>query len=578
MSRAASGVFEVVPDNPAGQPRTGLRGRLAALDRPLTSYYLLLGCTGMLLAIGLVMVLSTSSAAQLYVGQSPYSVFIKQLLGALLGLAAMWVLSKAPARLFRALATPMLIAAIGGLLVVLAFGPTVAGAKRWIVVAGLTIQPSEFAKLAFLLWGANLLANRARLGQLTDPRKLLMPLLPGAAFVAMLVMLGDDLGTTFLLLVILLSLLWVIGTPGRVFTGILGLIVFALLVMIVVAPYRFQRLTGYLGPAGNPLGANMQGIQGKWAIGSGGVFGVGLGESRQKWGWVPNASTDFIFAILGEELGLVGTVSVVLLYGGFAYAGLRVARRMADPFMRLAAAAATAWIVVQAMVNIGAVIGLLPITGVPLPLISQGLSSLIASLTAIGMLLSFARREPGAREALAAAGPSIGARIAGAVGLGWLGARLESWGASEPAVSGIWGLGALSGRDRPAGARPARGRPARGRPAPGSRRPDPYRSDPYRSDPYRSDPYRSDLYRSDPGRAGPGEPPRVPRPRPGPAAAGTTPRDRLPGRSVPHPAAPRRTVPGEAPGQQAQRRGRPGPREAGGRPGQAMGPDRLKEV
>jgi cell division protein FtsW len=541
VNRAAGGVFEVVSGDPAEPPRTGLRGRLAALDRPLTSYYLLLGCTGMLLAIGLVMVLSTSSAAQLYVGQSPYSVFIKQLIGALLGLAVMWLLSKAPARLFRALATPMLIAAIGGLLVVLAFGPTVAGAKRWIVVAGLTIQPSEFAKLAFLLWGANLLARRAKLGQLADPRKLLMPLLPGAAFVAMLVMLGDDLGTTFLLLVILLALLWVIGTPGRVFTGILGMIVFALLIMIVVAPYRFERLTGYLGPAGNPLGANMQGIQGKWAIGSGGLFGVGLGESRQKWGWVPNASTDFIFAILGEELGLVGTVSVVLLYGGFGYAGLRVARRMTDPFMRLAAAAATAWIVVQALVNIGAVIGLLPITGVPLPLISQGLSSLIASLTAIGMLLSFARREPGAREALASAGPGIGARIAGALGLGGLGGWLERWGEAEPAVGRIRGPGALGDRDQPAA---------------GSRRPGPSRS-----------------YRSAPNRAAS---PRVP--RPGPAAARTWPRDRVPGRSVPHPAAPRRTVPGEAPGPQAQRRGRPGSREAGGRPGQASGPDRLKGV
>ncbi|MHB1596720.1 MAG: putative lipid II flippase FtsW [Streptosporangiaceae bacterium] len=563
MRRAASGVFEVVPDDPAAQPRTGLRGRLAALDRPLTSYYLLLGCTGMLLAIGLVMVLSTSSAAQLYVGQSPYSVFIKQLLGALLGLAVMWLLSKAPARLFRALATPMLIAAIGGLLMVLALGPTVAGAKRWIVVAGLTIQPSEFAKLAFLLWGANLLARRAKLGQLTDPRKLLMPLLPGAAFVAMLVMLGDDLGTTFLLLVILLALLWVIGTPGRVFTGILGMIVFALLVMIIVAPYRFERLTGYLGPAGNPLGANMQGIQGKWAIGSGGVFGVGLGESRQKWGWVPNASTDFIFAILGEELGLVGTVSVVLLYGGFGYAGLRGARRMTDPFMRLAAAAATAWIVVQALVNIGAVIGLLPITGVPLPLISQGLSSLIASLTAIGMLLSFARREPGAREALAAAGPSVGARIAGALGLAGLGARLERWGEAEPAVGRPWGLGALGGRDRPA--------PRSRRPGP--YRPDPYRPDPYRPGPYRPGPSRAGSYRSEANRAG------SPRsPRPGPETGATARRDRAPGRSVPHPAAPRRTVPGEAPAQRGQRPGRPGAPGAGGRPGQATGPDRLKEV
>jgi hypothetical protein len=234
----------------------------------------------------------------------------------------------------------------------------------------------------------------------------------------MLVMLGDDLGTTFLLLVILLALLWVIGTPGRLFACILGLILFALVILVIVQPYRFQRMTGYISQSSNPVGQNQQGVQGKWAIGSGGLFGVGLGDSKEKWGWVPNATNDFIFAILGEELGLVGTVCVVLLYGGFAFAGLRIARRMTDPFMRLAAAGATAWILVQALVNICAVVGLLPITGVPLPLISAGLSSLIATMAAIGMLLSFARREPGAADALAMGGSRWRPRLLTAFGRG----------------------------------------------------------------------------------------------------------------------------------------------------------------
>jgi cell division protein FtsW len=160
----------------------------------------------------------------------------------------------------------------------------------------------------------------------------------------------------------------------------------------------------------------MQSIQGKYALGSGGVFGVGLGASREKWGWVPNSTTDFIFAILGEELGLVGTLCVSLLYGGLAYAGLRIARRVEDTFMRLAAAAVTAWIVIQAIVNISAVIGLLPITGVPLPLVSVGTSSLLVTMAALGMLMSFAKREPGAAQALAAAGPSVTLRV-----LSWLG-------------------------------------------------------------------------------------------------------------------------------------------------------------
>jgi len=424
----------------------------------LTSYYLIIGTTGLLLAIGLVMVLSTSSASQLDAGGSPYSVFAKQLAGAVAGLAVMLVLARTPPRLLRAVAYPLLLATIAGLMLVLAFGTSVYGAERWIAVGGIQVQPSEFAKLALLLWGADLLARKEKLGQLNDWRTLLIPLLPGAAALAMLVMLGDDLGTTFLLLVILLALLWVIGTPGRLFAGILGLILFALLLLIVVQPYRIERLTGYLSQAGGPTGPNQQGIQGKWAIGSGGLFGVGLGDSKEKWGWVPNATNDFIFAILGEELGLVGTVCVVLLYGGFAFAGLRIARRMTDPFMRLAAAGATAWILVQALVNICAVVGLLPITGVPLPLISAGLSSLLATMAAIGVLLSFARREPGAREALARGRPRWRPPLVGAL----LRRTAASGQRRRPARSRLAAPGSPAPRaraDRRGGA--AGGRPAR---------------------------------------------------------------------------------------------------------------------
>jgi cell division protein FtsW len=397
----------------AGAPPR-LRAALAPLDRPLTSYYLILGTSGLLLAVGLVMVLSTSSAAQLDSGSSPYAIFDKQLIGALAGLAIMWVLARVPPRLLRSVAYPVLLAAVAGLVLVLAFGTTVNGAERWIQVGGVPIQPSEFAKFALLLWGADLLARKEQLGQLRNWRPLLIPLLPGAAVLAMLVMLGDDLGTTFVLLVILVALLWVIGTPARLFACILGLILFALVLLVIVQPYRLQRVTGYLNQSGNPVGVNQQGIQGTWAIASGGFFGVGLGGSKEKWGWLPNATNDFIFAILGEELGLIGTVCVVLLYGGLGYAGLRVASRVADPFMRLAAAGATAWIVVQALVNICAVVGLLPITGVPLPLMSAGLSSLLATMAAIGMLLCFARSEPGAREVLAVTAARWRRRLAAA--------------------------------------------------------------------------------------------------------------------------------------------------------------------
>ncbi|HEY3733523.1 MAG TPA: putative lipid II flippase FtsW [Streptosporangiaceae bacterium] len=399
-------------------PRDRLASVSALLDRPLLSYYLIIGIVVLLLALGLVMVLSTSSASSLISGEPPYREFQKQLLGVALGLPLMWFAARSSPRLFRAAAYPLLAVSVLGLMLTLLPGVGVVsgGASRWIQLGPFQLQPSELAKLAFVLWGADLLARKEKLGQLTDWRHLLLPLLPGAGVICMLVMLGDDLGTTFVLLTIFLMLLWVIGTPGRVFAGILGLMALVMLMLIIVAPYRLERLTSFINPQASPVGTNMQNIQGKYAVGSGSWFGVGLGASRQKWGWVPNATTDYIFAIIGEELGLVGTLCVSALYGGLAYAGLRIARRVDDTFMRLAAAGATAWIVMQAIVNIGAVIGVFPITGVPLPLVSEGVSSLLATMAALGMLMAFAKREPGAREALAARGESGARRV-----LSWLG-------------------------------------------------------------------------------------------------------------------------------------------------------------
>jgi cell division protein FtsW len=403
------------PAYPA-RARSRVTAGLRVLDRPLTSYYLVLGLSLLLLALGLVMVLSTSSAQALIYGGSPYAGLQKQLLGVAIGLPLMWLAARSSPTLFRALAYPMMAVSFLGLILVLSVGETVGGAERWVQIGGLQIQPSEFAKLAFLLWGADLLARKEKAGQLAEWRHLLIPLLPGAAILSMLVMLGDDLGTTFILLVIFLALLWVIGTPARLMLGILALMGFAMVILIIVAPYRLERITGFFNAQSQSSTAGWQTVQGTYAVGSGGWFGVGLGAGRSKWGWVPNTTTDFIFAIIGEELGLVGTVCVTLLYGGLAYAGLRIARRVPDTFMRLAAAGATAWIVVQALVNIGAVIGVLPITGVPLPLVSAGLSSLLVTMVALGMLMSFAKREPGASQALAAAGPGPALRV-----LSWLG-------------------------------------------------------------------------------------------------------------------------------------------------------------
>jgi len=420
-----SGEAELAAAVDAAAPPAGPGERLASwfalLDRPLTSYYLIVGISTLLLGLGLVMVLSTASVTDLMYGQSPYYDFERQLVGIVVGVPLMWLAARSSPRVFRAAAYPLIaVSIIGlGLTLIHGVGQSENGVSRWIAIGSLQFQPSELAKLALAVWGAALLARKEKLGLLADWRHMLVPLMPGTAVLAMLVMGGDDISTTVILLLVFLALLWVAGTPGRVFTALLILMGLVLLLLIVTASYRLKRLLGYFDPqSASSSSQNWQANQGKDALGSGGLFGVGLGASREKWGWLPESTTDFIFAIIGEELGLIGSLCVVALYGGLAYAGLRVARRVTDTFSRLAAAAITTWIVMQAVVNIGAVIGVLPIAGVPLPLVSKGLSSVLVTMVALGMLMSFARREPGASEALAARGPSVPSRVLSWLGLG----------------------------------------------------------------------------------------------------------------------------------------------------------------
>ncbi|QYC40687.1 Lipid II flippase FtsW [Nonomuraea coxensis DSM 45129] len=406
---------------PAEGPQGWAREQLAALrellGKPLTTYYLIIMCSALLLALGLMMVLSASSIEALQKTGSPFSWFIKQSLSALIAVPVMYACSRLPVKFFRWAGYPLMALSIISLVMVLFIGSTELGAQRWIYVGSLTIQPSEPAKLALALWGADLLARRARQGRI-EWRQLLIPLMPGTAILVVLVLLGRDLGTTLVLFMIFLSLLWVVGAPVKLFGGIMSLAVLAAVIMIKVEPYRMRRIGAFLDPWADAQGDGYQAVQGQIAMGSGGWFGVGLGQSRQKWSWLPHGESDFIFAIVGEELGLMGTLMVVALFGLLGYAGLRVAVRVSDPFIRLAAAAMVAWIVGQATVNMGAVLGVLPITGIPLPLVSYGGSSLLPTLAALGMLLSFAKHEPGAREALAARGPGPGARALSWLGLG----------------------------------------------------------------------------------------------------------------------------------------------------------------
>jgi cell division protein FtsW len=400
-------------------PNVALRGkeeaRSSVLQGPLASYYLVLVSTGLLLTIGFVMVLSASSVRAYSTYGSVFAIAVKQGIFIAIGLPAMWLGSRIPVRVYRRLGLPLLLAALALLVAVLVpgIGRNVDGARRWIPLPmGFNLQPSEIAKLGLALWGADLLVRKRKL--LGEWKHLLVPLVPVVGIVAALVMLEPDMGTTIVVSSILMSLLWVVGAPGRVFAALLtGALTMGAL-LAVAEPYRLRRITSFTDPCSEAqrLTHGFQACQGLQALHTGGVFGLGLGASREKWaGGLPNPYTDYVFAIIGEELGLLGTLTVLLLFATLTYAGVRIAKRTNDPFARLAATGITVWIAVQALVNMATVAGLVPITGIPLPLISFGGSALILTLFGLGMLLSFARTQPGAQKALAARHGLVRSRV-----------------------------------------------------------------------------------------------------------------------------------------------------------------------
>ena len=364
------------------------------LDNPHGLYHLLMGATILLLILGVVMVLSASSILSFRETGSPYTIAQRQALFAGIGLVLMAVAMRLPVATWRKLAVPVMIVAVVLLVVVLipGIGVVVNGQRNWIDIAGpFRLQPSEFAKYALVLWAADLLARRE--GRLDTWKRLLMPLLPVSFLLIGLVLLEGDFGNVLMLVAIVAGVLFAAGAPMRLFAVLGGVFAMAAVALTVVAPHRMSRFTIWLNPQGDPLGDGYQLIQGQYALGSGGLWGVGLGASREKWGSLPEAHTDFIFPVIGEELGLVGTVALLVLFAAIAVATFRLATISTRFYVRLAAAGVGSWLVVQAVVNIGAVLGLLPIAGVPLPLVSYGGSSLIPTLVALGMLMSFARTE-----------------------------------------------------------------------------------------------------------------------------------------------------------------------------------------
>jgi cell division protein FtsW len=266
---------------------------------------------------------------------------------------------------------------------------TRAGAARWLPLGPVSLQPSELAKLAVVLFAAYTLERKG--ARIADPKELAYAA-PAIGLVLMLIMMQPDLGTTIICGGCALVVLFLAGARLRHMSAAVGAALLGVSALIVSEGYRRERLFSFLDPWADPLHTGYQMIQGQIALGSGGLFGLGLGASRQKWSYLPHAHTDFIYAIIGEELGLLGTLAVLALFVFFVYLGIRTARRAPDRFGMLVAGGITGWVGIQALVNMGAVTGMLPITGVPLPLISFGGSALVFTLAGIGILLSVARR------------------------------------------------------------------------------------------------------------------------------------------------------------------------------------------
>ena len=345
-----------------------------------------------LVVFGLVMVMSSSAVASMEKGQGAFGIFTRQLLFAIFGSLLMWRLSGIDYRSLRKLAFPFL--AVVSLLLVLVLVPGIGveagGASRWIGWGSIGVQPSEFAKLAFVLYAASVLTQRERVP--TSTKDFLFPTAPVMAVLTGLIMAQPDLGTTVALGIVFFVVLWAAGIPLRSLSWLVGTACGAFVALALSADYRKTRLFSFVDPWSSADSAGYHAIQSMLAIGSGGWTGVGLGAGRQKWLFLPNAHTDFVFAVIGEELGFVGCVAVILLFCAFALFGVRTALRAPDRFGRVLAASITGWISIQAFVNIGVTSGRLPVTGVPLPFISTGGSALLTVLSACGILLAIARQ------------------------------------------------------------------------------------------------------------------------------------------------------------------------------------------
>jgi cell division protein FtsW len=364
---------------------------LSRLEDPQINFQLLFGATVILLIGGVTMVVSASSVFAYETYGNSWALALRQIFFALIGVFCMWRVSYWSPRATRRAATILLLGSIAALVLVLLIGTSVNGQKNWLEFGPLRLQPSELAKLAVILWGAHMLTFKQDYLHFT--RHLLIPIVPMFGVIVLLILAEGDLGTAMVITPIMMAMFFFVGVPKRWLAGVLVFGLLGIAYYSHTAPYRAKRFVAWLHPEQDPDGIGFQLAHAKQAMGSGGWWGLGLGGSREKWGTLPEAHTDFIYAVIGEESGLLGTFAILILFFIIGIVGYRIARRAPDPYVKLVAAGITTWIIVQMLVNVCAVLGLMPITGVPLPLVSYGGSSLVPTLVGLGVLMSFARYE-----------------------------------------------------------------------------------------------------------------------------------------------------------------------------------------
>jgi cell division protein FtsW len=390
--------------------------RVSVWSSPAASYYLLLASTSILLLLGIAVVLSSSSIVSIrHENGNPWALFFIQLAALVAGVAAMAVGSRFSVVGWKRLAPWVLYAAIAMLVIVMTSGIASGGNRNWVGVGPITVQPSEMAKLGLALYLGIVLGTFRK--RLTTFKQIMVPGGVASLIVLGLVLAGKDMGTAIVVVILVAAAFWVAGLPLRFFA--IGAVAAAVagIVLVNAADSRMKRILVWMSSDCDPTSTCYQQTHGTWALASGGLWGLGPGMSREKWGYLPAADNDFIFAILGEEFGLIGTLLVLVALTMLVIAVSRIVRRHRDPFVQITAAALGAWIIGQAFINIAVVLDLLPVTGVPLPLVSSGGSSLVMSLAGMGALMAFARSEPGAREAFAAR-PSVMRRYVAVIARG----------------------------------------------------------------------------------------------------------------------------------------------------------------